>query len=324
MLGAKSYKFLKYIFLLCFCLASAYGLGRLYYRVTAGFTVGNISSNLPFHPEWETHPHEQEYQLLASILKQKFTYLGKGCQSYVFLSDDKQYVIKFVKYQRFRPQEWLNYLTFIPGMEAIRDKKIEKKRKKLSMLFESWKLAFDQLKQETGLVFVHLNKTNHLQQEIVIQDKMGYMHRLDADRMEFLIQRRADLLCDKLARLIEQNRIPEARQLLNDLVDLILSEYQRGLADNDHALMQNTGVVGLQPVHIDVGQFVINPAIRLPEIYKQELFSKTFKFRKWLLKKHLGLSAYFDWTLENILGDELYTLKPIVKNHAWSVEDLPH
>lgn len=311
--------------LLLALMASLYGLGRFYYKKTAGFTISNITSQLNYHPEWETHPLKfAEQEELKQALNQKFTYLGKGCQSYVFISDDQQYVIKFVKYQRFRPQVWLDYLTFIPGIENLRLKKIEKKRKKLAMLFESWKLAFDHLQKETGLVYVHMNKTDFLNQTIHIQDKIGFEHYLNADQMEFLLQKKADMLCSKLDQLISMHRINEAREVLVNLVTQILSEYRRGYADNDHALMQNTGVVGLQPVHIDVGQFVMHPEIIKDNLYQQELFSKTFKFRKWLLKKSLGLSAFFDSMLEEILGDNLYTLKPIVKNHAWSMEDIPN
>lgn len=325
MLGSKLKFFVKCCLFAGLICAVLYGSGRLYYRITAGFTEGNIISDLGYHEEWKTHDLSvQDKDLISTILKQPFSYLGKGCQSYVFLSEDQQYVLKFVKYQRFRPQKWLDYLTFIPGVEDLQQKKIEKKRKKLSMLFDSWKLAFDHLQKETGLVFIHLNKSHDLNQQITLYDKMGLKHVLEADQMEFLLQKKADLLCEKLAQLINQKQVHEARELLDTLVILILSEYQRGFADNDHALMQNTGVVGIQPVHIDVGQFVRNEEANLPEFYKQELFSKTFKFRKWLLKKHVGLSAYFDWTLHEVLGEELYTLKPIVKNHAWSVEDLPH
>ena len=194
--------------------------------------------------------------------------------------------MKFVKYQRFRPQAWLDYFESIPLINRYRLGKIEKKQKKLDMLFTSWKVAYDHLKPETGLVYVHLNKSNDLQQALTIHDKMGFEHKLNMDDMEFLLQKRANMLCSTINNFMQNDQTAEAKELIDNLLNMILSEYSRGLADNDHALMQNTGAIGTMPVHIDVGQFVINPEISNPDVYKQELFSKTFKFRTWLAKHH--------------------------------------
>ena len=96
---------MKRIALILIFAISLYGLGRLYYAVTDGFTIENITSSLPFDESLETRPlNEEEKTLVDLILDQKFTYLGKGCQSYVFLSEDQQYVLKFFKYQRYKPQ----------------------------------------------------------------------------------------------------------------------------------------------------------------------------------------------------------------------------
>ena len=40
--------------------------------------------------------------VIDSILDQPFTYIGKGRQSFVFLSEDKKYVLKFVRQDRLK------------------------------------------------------------------------------------------------------------------------------------------------------------------------------------------------------------------------------
>lgn len=315
-------KFFKNLLIASCLILLIYVAGRLYFSITAGFTVCNITSDFTYDPKWElTDLSDTEKNSLKEILSQKFSYLGKGCQSYVFASEDGKYVLKFVKYQRFRPQEWLNYFASIPAVDRYRLAKIEKKQKKLDMLFSSWKLAYEKLKDETGLVFVHLNKSNDLQQRITIYDKMGFKHELDTDKMEFLLQKRAKMLCPTITSLEEEGQSEKAQALLDRLLSMILSEYDRGLADNDHALMQNTGVYEGQPLHIDVGQFVVKPEMRDPSVYKQELFSKTYKFSKWLERHHSELAIRFNQHLRNIIGPEMDTLVPQLKNpHAWSVE----
>lgn len=312
-------KYLKRILYLSAICVLLYGTGRLYYFVTDGFTIGNITSELPYHPEWEITPlSADEKRELDTVLAQPFTYLGKGCQSYVFLSQDGNFVLKFVKYQRFTPQRWLDHFAFIPLVDSYRLKKINKKTMKLNMLFDSWKIAYEELRPETGLLYVHLNKTKDLQKQVVIYDKMGFKHILQMDQMEFLVQRKADMLCSTVNSLMAQGKKEESKQLILGIINLVLSEYSRGLADNDHALMQNTGVSNEHPVHIDVGSFVRNEAMKDPANYKIELFSKTFKFHRWLNKHHPELGAFLEEKLLTLIGPEIYTMEPRLKNHAWS------
>lgn len=313
-------KKIKSLFWFLFTIAAVYGGVRLYYSITDGFREANIVSEFAYNEKWELHPQLGEQKALVdSILAQKFTYLGKGCQSYVFQSEDGKYVLKFVKYQRFRPQAWLDYFAAIPFLNDYRLSKIQKKEKKLDMLFTSWKIAYEHLQSETGLVFVHLNKSKGvLSKTLLIYDKLGIEHRLDADQMEFLIQKRASMLCSSIEKLMAEHQAEQAKQLLSRLLALVLSEYERGIADNDHALMQNTGVLNGAPIHIDAGQFVFNAEMKSPDIFHQELFSKTFKFRKWLAKRFPELANYLDDLLYDIMGEKLYHLQPQVKNHAWS------
>lgn len=316
-------KYIKSLIIICLSILIMYGAGRLYYAVTAGFAISNITSDFSYNEKWATTPlSTSEREQLKQILAQKFKYLGKGCQSYVFASEDGKYVLKFVKYQRFRPQRWLDYFEPIPIVNRYRLAKIEKKQKKLDMLFTSWKTAYEHLKPETGLVYVHLNKSNDLQQMLTLNDKMGFEHQINMDDMEFLLQKRADMLCPTVTRFVQNGQVADAKELIDNLLSMILSEYSRGLADNDHALMQNTGAMGKIPVHIDVGQFVIKPEISNPDVYKQELFSKTYKFRMWLDKHHPELAVYLNEKLLDIIGPEFHTLVPQLKNlHAWSIED---
>lgn len=308
------HSFKKAVLSLCIVLGLAYGAGRLYFRITAGFTEGNITSDFSYDPRWETRALSPvEEAEIAKVLEQPFDYLGKGCQSYVFLSADGQYVIKFFKYQRFRPQFYLHWFSFLPPVEAIRQEKIAKKRAKLDDLNASWKIAFDHLQEETGLVYVHLNKSGHLHKTLKIKDKIGVEHLLDIDRYEFLIQKRADMLCPTLDRYMAEGKEREAKELLSSLLAMILSEYNRGLADNDHALMQNTGVLDGKPVHVDVGQFVLNPSMEDPNNYRQELFNKTYKFRIWLEEMHPELLVHLDNELKMEFGEAFHTMRHVPK-----------
>jgi hypothetical protein len=307
-------RFLKYLIGFAVLLVLIYGAGRLYFEVTGGFRVGNITSDFKHDARWDIaklKPEEQ--QALSHILSQPYHFLGKGCQSYVFESADDQYVIKFFKYQHYRQKPWLNWFSFIEPVAEFRERSLAKKKKLFNGFFSSWKLGYEYLGAETGIVYVHLNKTNELNQQIHIYDKMGIKHTLDADRMEFLVQKKAALLCPTINEFMAMGEENQAKQLITNIVLMIVSEYKRGIVDKDHALMQNTGVYQGRPMHVDVGQFIFEERILDPAIADQELFNQTYKLRLWLQQKHPSLNTHLENELKNIMGDNFNHLKYVPK-----------
>jgi len=304
-------RLIKRLLLAFALLTSVYGGGRLYYSITDGFVESNIHNDQPYEARWELPPlNEEEKALITEILSQDFYYLGKGCQSYVFQSNDDKYVIKFFKYQRMRPQFWLEYLAFIPQVNSYIQKKALSKKEKLDTAYASWKLAYEDLKEESGVLYVHFNKKAIWQQEIALHDKMGTKHLLMLDNLEFMIQKKGEMLCDVLIRHKQNNSLPDAFAIVDNLVEVLISEYQRGYADNDHALMQNTGVFAGAPMHIDVGQFIKNSIVKTPDVYKQELFNKMWKFRLWLDSELPEVKAHLDAHLEMVIGPEFSAMQP--------------
>lgn len=296
---------------LCFLGLIFYGFSRLYYYSTDGFAIKHISINIPNQSLWETRAlTEDEEKTIEYVLSQEFKYLGKGCQSYVFLSHDKQYVLKFFKYQRMREKEWLNYVTFIPFFKSYCENKNLKKQKKREGVFKSWKLAFDNLSKETGIIYVHLNKTNFLNKAVTITDKVGLKHQIWLDDYQFMIQRKAMMLCDQIDEYMSESNETQALTLLKKLINQIMDEYRRGFADNDHALIQNTGVCDGEPIHVDVGQFVFDEEIKNQVFHLQELYTKTYKFRLWLEEKYPSLNHKFVEFLKSVIED-FDTMKPL-------------
>lgn len=313
----------KAIFIFFVSLIFLYASIRIYFAVTAGFTVGNITSDLTYDHRWSTHSlSSTENQQINHALDQNYAYLGKGCQAYVFESEDKEYVIKFFKYQRFRPQAWINTLTFIPAVERYQQNKAIEKKNKLDSVYRSWKIAYEDLSRETGVVYLHLNKSDDLHKKITILDKMGIQHQLDLDQMEFLVQHKAEMLCSTLKTMIEEKKTFQAEVLIDRMLSMLLSEYMRGYADNDHALMQNTGVWDGYPVHIDVGQFIYNPSVKNPAVFGQELYDKTYKFHLWLKKHDEHLATYLRNRIVAVIGEEYFLKGPYV--HKSDVAKIPH
>lgn len=314
---------IKKCFLVIALVCIVYGGVRLYFALTGGFTIGNITSDFAYDSRWQTHLlSSAERREIHEALNQDYHYLGKGCQAYVFGSTDGQYVLKFFKYQRFRTIPWFDLFGFIPAVDRYQQSKAKKKKMRLDDVFRSWKIAYENLGSETGVVFVHLNKTNDLNQKITIHDKLGLTHILDLDQMEFLLQHKAKMLCPTLKDMIEQRQSNQAKQLIDRLLTMLLLEYFRGYADNDHALMQNTGVWDGNPIHIDVGQIIYNDSVKDPSVHRQELYDKTYKFHLWLQKHDPDLAQHLKNRLVAIIGEDYFLKKPYV--HKSDVAKIPH
>ena len=255
------------IMVLAIVVGALYGLGRLYYVLTDGFTIANMSADFAYHPEWDITPLlPDEKRVLDNALSQPYTYLAKGCQAYVFQSQDGQYVIKFFKYQRFRLKPWEEVLPSWPFIESYRQEKRLHKQQKLERFLLSWVVAFNELKRETGLIYVHLNKSTDVKKKLSIIDKIGISHLIDLDEVQFCVQRKAEMLSDVLQRLKGEGRQAEADRLLSRVMGLLISGYARGYTDNDPALMQNTGVVDGRPIYVDIGQLVHDEEVKDPDV----------------------------------------------------------
>jgi hypothetical protein len=198
-------------------------------------------------------------------------------------------------------------------MEKLREKKAIEKTDKLIDLLSSWKIAYEDIPEETGVIYMHLPHQSMPAQKLKIIDKAGITRELDSSSVAFLLQRKAEMLCPFIKRKMGEGNQLAAKKALSSLVSRLVDEYHRGFGDNDHALMQNTGVFDGSPVHIDVGQFTREERFKDPLVYREELFSKTYKFRIWLSKHYPELERHLYQELVSVIGPEIDQLKPKLK-----------
>ena len=253
------------IFTLCF-----YGVAKFCKKQTGSFTVARISSNLTFHPEWEVEGADDNQ--VKEILSQPYHFLGKGAQSFVFASEDGKWVIKFFRHHHL------------------------KKNSKLAKDFGSYKLAYEKLQSETGLLYLHLNKTNSLKQTLDLVDKIGIHHPINLDQYEFLVQKRATLVYPALEEWINEGKLEEAKQALTALVHLLAARSNKGIYDKDPDLNTNFGFIGTTPIQFDIGRF------KLREISadRNELVRITDNLHQWLMQREPRLDEHLKEELKKV------------------------
>ncbi len=290
--------FKKAIFLALF-IAACILIERLCHQATDGFEVANIHSTLTPRPEWESAPiSDEERAALQIILTTPFRYLGKGAQCYVFLSQDEKYILKFFKFQHLRLPALLHTIPLPNMLHNWREAKIIKKEAELTKLFQSYRLAFDELKDESGLIFVHLNKSDALNCEFSLVDRLNITHKIGADNLEFVLQKRADLVLPALQA--QKNDLKQAQALLGSLVNLLHTLDQKAIYDRDPHLTKNFGFINDRAVLIDCGSLAKKNS-------EDKLEVKAGALKKWLWAEYPQLLPYLETDLHNLNREELNT-----------------
>lgn len=272
--------------------------GRLYYNLTGDFRRGAIDGSYPFRAEWDIPELSgEERERLNKILDQEYTYLGRGAQSFAFLSDDGKYVIKLFKFKHLKPNFLLQNLPAIGFIAEKQKADLEKKKNKFNNLFSGYKLAYDRHKYESGLVYIHLNQSNHLHKELKLKDKLGLSHTLNLDEFIFVVQEKANTFREELRRHIEKGDLATAKLRINQIIDLYLSEYRKGFYDNDHGIDRNTGFVDGRPIHLDIGKLTVDETKKSD--FKEDLLFVFRKINKWAIKRHPAYANEINQLLED-------------------------
>ncbi len=285
---------------LLWILVAVIALRASYYMLTDGFSVSKIENTFPITSEWElAPPTPKEQKNLHTICSQPFHYLGKGSQAYAFLSEDKQYVLKFFKCYHLKPVRWIEKLPLPEPLAKSRDAALDKRYKKISSTLESYKIAAKYLKEECGLIAMEILPTQGINQEVSLTDKIGRKHTLNLSDYGFILQRRADLIYPKLSHWIAVHDLDSAKKAIHSIITLIVQRSKKGFQDSDPDLHKNAGLIGTQAILIDLGSLHANPEAKKREVYIQDLYKITNRLREWLEKQSPELADYLKQEIES-------------------------
>lgn len=299
----KYFKLLKILLVL----VSFYAVSRFCHQQTRGFQITKIQSKHHADPHAQLPlPSGEEQEQLNAIFSQPFYFLGSGGQCYAFVSEDQKTVLKFFKKHHIRFWKFLNRVTLPSALEGYRQKILHKTLHQSPAFFESCKISYLDLKERTGLIYLHLNKTDFFQKQLTIVDKLNIAHQIDLDSIDFALQRKAEFTKPKLKKLIRKKLIDEAKQCIDSMVGLIVERCQKGIQDRDPNFRRNVGFVGLNAIEIDIGSYSRDDTLSLEE----ELVDKTAKLHKWLERKSPELVLYLDEVLKDKLANNAALFTP--------------
>jgi hypothetical protein len=230
----------------------------------------------------------------AHLFDQSFSYLGKGAQVYVFESSDGNYVLKFNRFpSRMRRLGWLWHpfgYIFSPKRVAIEK---QNNHKKIARFNLSYFLAYQHLQQETGVIYIHLHPTTHLQKKIHLKDKTGNSYQVSADKMGFVLQRKGKPFMPMLQNALKQGQIETAERMIDSLFQVIISRCSKGIIDRDTMQYDNYGWLEGRAIHLDIGRFSQKEGVQEPSAYKQEILRNSSPLAEYLKKNSPELFQYY-------------------------------
>jgi|SRR5579862_1471676 len=276
----KSYLVLL-VLLILFPLALM-GLGLYCCSYKRGFTIKKISSKLHHNELWETQAlsYEEKEHLMNEILSQTFYYLGSGSHCYSFASQDDKYVIKFFKMHKILPKNWLRDFPF-SLFEKYRLDNVEKRQDFFETFFKSFKDAYEYLHEESGMICLHLNKTRELKKKITVIDYEGKKVLVDLDSKEFIVQRKAEKICEYLLKLRDKGKEEAVHRAVRSFLEIIAVRCQRGYGDQDTEFRNNVGFSNGRAIFVDCGHFFVDKSLKYPHHFQAEILKATEKMSQW-------------------------------------------
>lgn len=275
------------------------------YSKTDGFTITGITPDRPFDPTFATRAlSDRESTELNKALDQPYSYYGYGAQAYIFFSSDGNYALKLFKQRIYTTPFW--FKLPIPILFNKYKQKLTSHRKDKQLRdFLSYKLAFEELQDLSGVVFVHLNPTSSLHKKLQITDKIGITHELALDQIDFVLQKRAEHVHTRIDRLMKEGQVDKAKESITALVDLILTRCRRGINDRDPSIDTNCGFLEDRAIKIDIGRMQLDPAFRSPTVALEQVVKITAPFNEWLKTRYPELAIHLEQEWEQLKNKSL-------------------
>jgi len=233
-----------------------FGLSAIALWRTDGFSPESIRS--PLLAVGDPQPVPIEWP-------KRFHYLDKGRQAFAFESEDGKYVLKFFKSLKMA---W--YMDF-PFLE----KNKRRLQEKIRIYPESYYLAFDQMREETGLLAVHLGASEEKYPVITLIDKASGTHQVDLNQVPFILQKKGN---GPFLTGLEQNRT----EILDQFFAMHRKRIALCIADHDRDIRRNYCWDGKELLYIDPARFYYDLELQDPKRALAEWKKVTYPLRKWL------------------------------------------
>jgi hypothetical protein len=224
-------------------------------------------------------------------LSQPYHYLARGKQCYAFESQDGRYILKLPRMDRYGIPLWLQAgkIFFSRYREALEKDHLARR----AFLFESFRLSFRDLKEETAVLALHLEPTVSTGKRVLLKNRLGFSYWLPLDRAIFVLQEKKSLLSRALQEALAQGNKQLANQMVEAWVAVVAARARQGILNKDGSFLRNFGYAEGKAYQIDIGSFYRGKC-RNKEVALRSMQETMKPIRSWLSHQDLQLAQVFD------------------------------
>jgi hypothetical protein len=222
--------------------------------------------------------HDDFSDEVKKALQQPFHYIGRGRQCFAFASEDEKYVLKFPRTDIYKTPLWVRAV----GLSAYRKKLEANHKKREAFILESFKISSEELKEQTGILALHLGQSFSKGQFLTLLDAAHCKHLLPLERASFVLQYKHPILMKAFSEAIQKKEQSQAEKILDALLAAIHERASHGILNRDRSFLRNYGFDGEKAYQIDVGSFFKNPHLALDQAYQKSIRDSVDPIREWL------------------------------------------
>jgi hypothetical protein len=259
--------FFRLILLFLFSLSFGKGI----YFLRDGFSPRRLAN---LHPLETTTVTEET----KKILSQPFRFLGRGRQCFAFASLDGKYVLKCPRTDIYKIPFWAQVLP----VKGYRERCEADKAYRHGFVFNSFRIAQEKLQSETGIIAIHLGKSEPTSQQITLIDSLEIKHRVPLQTTIFILQHKRPLWTPAFLAAKKNQDIKEQKRLLNAFIDVIIQRAKKGVLNRDRSFLRNYGFDGVRAYQIDVGDFFQLKDWDQSYVYQKAVRDSLAPVQQWL------------------------------------------
>lgn len=198
-----------------------------------------------------------------------FRYLARGKQMFAFENGDL--VLKFFNSTELK-------IPWYP----LKQKSQIRWGEKIRIYPESYPLALQHLKEETGLLVVHLGRSDRIFPTVELTDKAGRRFSVDLNQVPFVLQKKGKSSFYRALQTTHSNE--ELQQLIDSYLAFHTHRIAHCIADYDRDIKRNYCWDGTEIQYIDPARFFFEPRLKEEKRAQLEWWKATHRLRKWLVQ----------------------------------------
>jgi hypothetical protein len=242
---------------------------------------------------WEQGFSEAWDERVDQILSQDFYYLGRGRQCFAFVNASGDCVLKLPRTDIYRFPFWARALSLKSYQDWFRKNRMSRERR----LMESFRISFEELREQTGILAIHLGRTAPEGKFLTLVDRIGCRSRLPLEKISFILQSKQSPLLPQLLEAFRLGNGQAKQSILEAFIDIVVERARKGILNKDETFKTNYAFDGGRAFQIDAGSFYRREGMEPEQAFRKSVLDTVGPFKDWLAHTDPEALKIFDQKL---------------------------